>query len=223
METIQVLPIRVRVTAILRKALLSGEYRPGEELSLTDMAAKLGVSRTPVREAFQSLAAEGLLELRMNRGAIVTGIDEKFIRDHFEVRILLEGEAAARAAGSHMDTGELTALQQWAREHQSTMSEQEYQSYNQQFHTAIWKAADNAKLFQLLSSLWNGPSSATQQRDRAHEALSIQEHREILEWIVQHREKEARAAMEGHISRSMGNILFCFRQTRETDGEEKDQ
>ena len=61
METIQVLPIRVRVTAILRKALLSGEYRPGEELSLTDVAAKLGVSRTPVREAFQSLAAEGLL------------------------------------------------------------------------------------------------------------------------------------------------------------------
>ena len=44
METIQVLPIRVRVTAVLRKALLSGEYQPGEELSLTEMAAKLGVS-----------------------------------------------------------------------------------------------------------------------------------------------------------------------------------
>ena len=57
METIQVLPIRVRVTSVLRKALLAGEYRPGEELSLTETAAKLGVSRTPVREAFQSLAA----------------------------------------------------------------------------------------------------------------------------------------------------------------------
>ena len=142
METIQVLPIRVRVTAVLRKALLSGEYQPGEELSLTEMAAKLGVSRTPVREAFQSLAAEGLLELRMNRGAIVTGIDEKFIQDHFQVRILLEGEAAARAAGNAMDTRELTALQQWAQDHRDTMSEQEYQDYNQQFHTAIWRAAE---------------------------------------------------------------------------------
>lgn len=221
METIQVLPIRVRVTAVLRKALLSGEYQPGEELSLTEMAAKLGVSRTPVREAFQSLAAEGLLELRMNRGAIVTGIDEKFIQDHFQVRILLEGEAAARAAENAMDTRELTALQQWAQDHRDTMSEQEYQDYNQQFHTAIWRAADNGKLFQLLTSLWNGPSSATQQRDREHEALSIQEHRQILEWIDQSREERARAAMEGHISRSMGNILFRFRQTRKTAGGER--
>ena len=221
METIQVLPIRVRVTAILRKALLSGEYRPGEELSLTDVAAKLGVSRTPVREAFQSLAAEGLLELRMNRGAIVTGIDEKFIQDHFEVRILLEAEAAARAARLQMDTGELAALQQWALESQSAMSEQEYQSYNQQFHTAIWKAADNNKLFQLLSSLWNGPSSATEQRDRGHEVRSIQEHRDILQCITEGAEEKARAAMEGHIRRSMGNILFRFRQSRETLGEEK--
>ena len=221
METIEVLPIRVRVTAILRKALLSGEYRPGEELSLTEVAAKLGVSRTPVREAFQSLASEGLLELRMNRGAIVTGIDEKFIRDHFEVRILLEAEAAARAARLQMNTGELASLQQWAVENQSTMDEQEYRSYNQQFHTAIWKAADNRKLFQLLSSLWNGPSTATQQRDQAHEALSIQEHREILRCIGEGSEEGAKAAMEGHIRRSMGNILLRFRQSREAVGEEK--
>ena len=220
METIQVLPIRIRVTAILRKALLSGEYRPGEELSLTDVAAKLGVSRTPVREAFQSLAEEGLLELRMNRGAIVTGIDEKFIRDHFEVRILLEAEAAARAAGAHMDTEALSTLQQWAWDNRSDMSEQEYQSYNQQFHTAIWRAADNNKLFHLLSSLWNGPSSATQQRDRAHEALSIQEHQEILRWITEGSAEKAREAMEGHISRSMGNILLRFHQSREA-AEEK--
>ena len=60
MEAIEVLPIRVRVTAILRKALMAGEYQPGEELSLTEVAAKLGVSRTPVREAFQTLAGEGL-------------------------------------------------------------------------------------------------------------------------------------------------------------------
>ena len=220
METIQVLPIRVRVTSVLRKALLAGEYRPGEELSLTETAATLGVSRTPVREAFQSLAAEGLLELRMNRGAIVTEINEKFIRDHFEVRILLEGEAVARAAGAHMDTGELMALQQWALEHEKQMTDQEYRDYNQKFHIALWKAADNAKLFRLLSSLWNGPSSATQQRDRAHEALSIQEHQEILRWITEGSAKKAREAMEGHISRSMRNILLRFRQSREA-AEEK--
>ena len=145
METIQVLPIRVRVTAILRKALLSGEYRPGE----------------------------------------------------------------------------LAALQQWAMGNRSAMNEQEYRSYNQQFHTALWKAADNQKLFQLLSSLWNGPSTATQQRDLAHEALSICEHQQILRCIKEGAAESAKAAMEAHIRRSMGNILLRFRQSRETLGEEK--
>ncbi len=102
MESMELLPARVRITAVLKKALFSGEYKSGDELSLTDIAAKLGVSRTPVREAFQALEAEGLIELRMNKGAIVKPIDEKYITDHYEMRILLESEAAARAAKNGM-------------------------------------------------------------------------------------------------------------------------
>ena len=61
----------------------------------------------PVREAFQELEGEGLITLRMNRGAVVNQIDRKFIRDIFEMRCLLEAEAAARAAQNGMETGEL--------------------------------------------------------------------------------------------------------------------
>ena len=53
------MPVRVQITAILRKALFSGEYKSGDELSLTETAERLGVSRTPVREAFQTLEDEG--------------------------------------------------------------------------------------------------------------------------------------------------------------------
>lgn len=70
---------------------------------MTDLAAKFNVSLTPVRVAFQILEQEGLLKLRMNRGAIVKGIDAKFIQDHFDMRILLEREAAFRAAQRGMD------------------------------------------------------------------------------------------------------------------------
>ena len=98
METLEVLPVRIRITSILRKAIYAGEYKSGDELSLTDVAARLGVSRTPVREAFQMLESEGLITLRMNRGAIVNTIDRKFVRDIFEMRILLESEAARKAA-----------------------------------------------------------------------------------------------------------------------------
>ena len=57
MESLELMPARVRITSILKKAIYSGEYKSGEELSLTDVAARLGVSRTPVREAFQPMAS----------------------------------------------------------------------------------------------------------------------------------------------------------------------
>lgn len=215
MEMIEVMPIRVRVTAILRKALLAGEFRPGEELSLTETAARLGVSRTPVREAFQALAAEGLLELRMNRGAIVVGIDEKFIRDHFELRVLLETEALRRAAQQQIDTTKLQKLQDWAELHQETMTEEEYRNYNQQFHERIWREADNQKLYDLLSSLWNGPSGGNVGRDPEHERLSIQEHRKMLAHVRRGDPEAAGRVMTEHIERSMENILRSFRAAQQ--------
>lgn len=213
MDTIEVLPIRVRITAILRKALLSGEFAPGEELSLSDTAARLGVSRTPVREAFQSLAAEGLLELRMNRGAIVTGIDEKFIRDHFEVRQLLEAEALAGAIRNRPPLRELEGIQAWAEEHQKTMTEEEYRDYNQRFHMALWEADGNKRLKALLMNLWNGPSAGKAGRDTAHEQISIREHRQMLECIRRGDIPGGKATMEQHIKRSMENILRSYQAT----------
>ena len=104
MESLKMMPARIRIASILKKAIYSGEYKSGDELSLTGVAEQLGISRTPVREAFQTLEAEGLITLRMNKGAIVNAIDRKFVRDNFEMRILLESEAAARAAQRGMDT-----------------------------------------------------------------------------------------------------------------------
>ena len=218
MEMIEVMPIRVRITAVLRKALLSGEFQPGQELSLTETAARLGVSRTPVREAFQSLAAEGLLELRMNRGAVVVGIDEKVIQDHFELRLLLETEAVRRAAMRRPDINALEKIQTWAEENRETMTEAEYRNYNQHFHDSLWRWADNQKLYGLLSSLWNGPSGGNVGRDPDHERLAIREHREILEHMHRGNTEAAAAVMTAHIVRSMNNILRSFRAANRKDG-----
>lgn len=218
MEMIEVMPIRVRITAVLRKALLSGEFQPGQELSLTETAARLGVSRTPVREAFQSLAAEGLLELRMNRGAVVVGIDEKVIQDHFELRLLLETEAVRRAAMRRPDITALEKIQTWAEENRETMTEAEYRNYNQHFHDSLWRWADNQKLYGLLSSLWNGPSGGNVGRDPEHERLAIREHREILEHMHRGNTEAAAAVMTAHIVRSMNNILRSFRASNRKDG-----
>ena len=122
MNQLSLMPIRVRIASELRKAIYSGEYKSGDELSLTDVAAQLGVSRTPVREAFQELESEGLITLRMNRGAVVNTIDRKFVRDIFEMRRLLESDAVARAAENRMETKQLLERLYDLRDHITEVS-----------------------------------------------------------------------------------------------------
>ena len=193
METLELMPVRVRITAILKKAIYSGEYKSGEELSLTKVASQLGVSRTPVREAFQTLAAEGLITLRMNKGAIVNQIDQKFIKDTFEMRILLESEAAARAAANGMDTSMLLKRLHAMERQTGQLNKKDYE------------------LKSYLLELWNGPSTGRSVSDEeSHFRQSTAEHICILRHIQAGQAEEAKKAMAGHISRSMNNILKAY-------------
>ena len=78
LRPIEMLPARERVASALRKAIMSQYFKKGEELSIDKVAAMLGVSATPVREAYQILSSEGLIKLRPNKGAIV--IDYKITK-----------------------------------------------------------------------------------------------------------------------------------------------
>ena len=212
MESMELLPARVRITAILKKALFSGEYKSGDELSLTDIAAKLGVSRTPVREAFQALEAEGLIELRMNKGAIVKPIDEKYITDHYEMRILLESEAAAQDATKGMpDADKLIERLMDTQKRMESLSTSEYEDLNFDVHSSIWTAADNMRLYKMLANLWNGPSIGFTSPKLDHYIKSTQEHIDILTSIRNHDARKARKEMELHTERSMNNILKNFK------------
>lgn len=211
MESMEIMPTRVRVASILKKALFSGEYKSGDELSLTEIAGKLGISRTPVREAFQQLESEGLIELRMNKGAIVKPIDEKYIRDHYEMRILLESEAAFRAAKNGMpDVDSLLLRLNSIRPAIASISNQDYESLNLDVHSSIWKAADNDRLYKFLSMLWNGPSIGYLNPKLDHYTKSTDEHIAILEAIKAQDAEKAKKMMEIHIERSMDNILDSF-------------
>ena len=211
METLEMIPVRIRITAILRKAIYSGEYKSGDELSLTDIAARLGVSRTPVREAFQLLESEGLITLRMNKGAIVNTIDRKFVQDIFEMRILLEAEAARRAAENGMDTEKLLRRLNSMQKHLDDLNVPDYEALNQEIHETIWQAADNHQLKGYLLELWNGPSVGRGENAAAHHyQASTAEHIAILEAIRDGQPKKAKQAMQRHITRSMENMLSHY-------------
>jgi len=237
MESIELMPTRVKVTSILKKAIYAGEYKSGEELSLTGVAAQLGISRTPVREAFQSLAAEGLITLRMNRGAVVNSIDRKFVKDCFDVRILMESEAAARAACNGMDVSGLLERLERLRlllsaddarnadpdkggNNSSSMTassmnpesyRKEYEDLNQDIHMSLWNAADNQRLKSYLMELWNGPSVGLSMSERLqHYRLSTDEHIAILQAVRDLQPQLARQAMAQHITRSRDNIMKYY-------------
>lgn len=211
MESIELMPVRVRIASILKKAIYCGEYKAGDELSLTDIAAQLGVSRTPVREAFQQLSSEGLITLRMNRGAVVNLIGRKFIEDCFEVRILLEAETAAKAAMSGMETDSLLSRAMLCSEQIDTVSKEIYEELNQDIHMAIWNAAGNEKMKSYLLELWNGPSTGhSLPQIRQHYKDSASEHIRILEAIRDRDAQRAREEMASHISRSRDNIVPLY-------------
>lgn len=211
MEQYNPIPLRTKIASVIRKAILSGEYKSGMELSLTDVAQQMGVSRTPVREAFQSLDADGLITLRMNKGAIVNTIDRKFITDHYEMRILLEGEAAFRAARKGMDVSLLLAECKNMRQKLLQENSEGYEELNQRIHISIWSAANNDRLYNSLMSLWNGPSIGRDTNSIDHQFLSNAEHIDVLEYIQYHDGEMARKIMQRHIERSMENILRGYR------------
>ena len=214
LETLELLPVRIKITSILRKAIYAGEYKSGDELNLTDIAAQLGVSRTPVREAFQVLESEGLITLRMNKGAIVNTIDRKFIRDIFEMRMLLESQAAYLAAENGMEEEKLGKLLERLyhfRDHLDTLNVPEYVALNQAIHQAIWQTADNHQLTNYLLELWNGPSVGHGENAAEHHyQASTFEHIAVLESIRDGQKEEAKKAMLRHIGRSMENMLSQY-------------
>src|ERR1700738_2173034 len=94
------LPLRARIHARLRTAILSGELAPGTPVIEAELAGRLGASRTPVREALRRLEAEGLLEPRGLRGSVVRALRSDEVECVFEIREALESLAARRAARS---------------------------------------------------------------------------------------------------------------------------
>ena len=103
--------LRGRVFHRLREDILSGKYKENDELKEVAIGEELGVSRTPVREAFRQLELEGLIQIVPNKGAYVTGITEKDVRDIYMIRSLLEG-LCARWATEHITPEQMAEMEE---------------------------------------------------------------------------------------------------------------
>ncbi len=147
-ETKEKYTLRGRVFHQIRDDILSGKYKDREELKEVAIGEELGVSRTPVREAFRQLELEGLIEIIPNKGAYVTGITVKDVQDIYAIRALLEG-LAARWACEHITHEQVEILEEniyLAKFHAAKGHNEQLAELDNQFHDVLYTACNSKML-----------------------------------------------------------------------------
>jgi DNA-binding GntR family transcriptional regulator len=189
----------------IRENIATGAYAPGKWLPEPMVAASLGLSRTPVREALRMLAAEGSIELIHNRGARVTAWKAADIEEVYRLRALLEGHGAALAArcASPNLVDEIRALQtryeaSMASDDSSTRSTAQC---NNDFHAAVRSASGSPRLATLLDVISSTPlvTQALQRYTEDDRRRSVVQHRDIITAIQNRDDGLAESAMRSHI------------------------
>jgi len=145
------LPSRtVAVHEAIKHAILTGELKPGRPLVETDLAAVLGVSKTPVREALKTLAGAGLVTMHPYKGAVVRTVDDEQARHIYDLRLLLEPEALGRA---------VDAVHDWRPAHDAlaradaSKDQAERSLANRDFHHELYAGCGNPLLVRMLDDL----------------------------------------------------------------------
>lgn len=190
----------------IRSLIVNGKLETGFRLREGELAEQLGVSRTPVREALRQLAAEGLVEVRPNRGAVVGSLSSSALEEVAEARASLEGAAAHRAA-SRIGEPDLTRMESLDRQMwdltRSGRDEDldELAALNRQFHEIVSEAAQSPSLIALLRSINYVPLVRRTFRYYPEEALlrSMSSHRELIAALRAGNGAWAEAVMRAHI------------------------
>lgn len=149
------LPLRDVVFNTLRQAILRGELKPGERLMEIALSNRLGVSRTPVREAIRMLELEGLVIMIPRKGAQVAQITEQDMTDVLEVRLGLE-ELAVRFACERITDEELEKLGEAVQEFEKSITNADLSALAEadvKFHEIIYQATHNQRLVQIINNI----------------------------------------------------------------------
>ena len=199
---------RERVVDALRAAMIAGELRPGEVYSAPTLAARFGVSATPVREAMLDLAKEGLVDTVPNKGFRVTAVSEKQLDEYTHIRALIEIPTVVGLAGT-ADPVSLEALRPAAREivHAAVAGDLiAYVEADTRFHLGLLALAGNAHLVEVVGDL-RGRSrlyGLTALVKAGRLLASAQEHLELLDALLDRDKAAVRDIMTRHLGHVRG-------------------
>ena len=180
-----------------------GEYHPGDRLKAEEVATAIGMSRMPVREAFRRLAAEGLLSMRPNRGAVVAVLTRDDIQEIFEIRAVLEG-LAIRLATPNVDDealSNLSVLLDWMQRAMNAANLEEWLTRHRQFHEYLCSLSQRPRLLHQISGLHTAVEPYVRMWFvHIQRPLSVRsEHEEVIAAIRSSDADRAEAVMKNHI------------------------
>lgn len=190
----------VEVAELLRERIFAQALPPGSWIDELKLSEEYGISRTPLREALKVLAAEGLVTMKLRRGAYVTEVSERDLSDVYHLLALLESDAAAVVAERATDE-QLRELQALHQDLENAAGERElFFTVNEAFHRRLLEVADNRWRDQMVNDL-----RKVMKLNRHHSLLksgrlqeSLAEHRLLVEALLQRNSKLAAQRMQAH-------------------------
>ena len=218
------MPLRDVVFQTLRQAILKGELEPGERLMEVQLAERLGVSRTPIREAIRKLELEGLVLMIPRKGAEVAKISEHNLRDVLEVRRSLE-ELAIDLACQRMTPEELESLKETEDLFARAIKEGDAMKIAQtdeRYHEIIYNSTKNQKLVQVLNNLREQMYRYRLEyiKDADKRQILLIEHGQIIKALELRHVQEAKIAVREHIDNQEITILKNLHE-QENDAQKK--
>lgn len=208
-------PLKHKAYEYVLEKILSGALNPGERLSEVSMAREIGISPTPLREAYRQLASEGFVRYVPNSGTYVRGLDEREARELYETREALESYCAGKAA-LNMNSENISLLEEClekqfsiardlqasGREKLSTRDEVEYMKADVRFHFIILDSADNSIITKTMREchvLGRLLSFNSHKHTLRQVATTLRHHSGIIKHIRERNALKAESRMRGHI------------------------
>ena len=200
----EVKPLRDRIVASIRDSIIAGKIKPGERLLEPDVAKMLGVSRTPLREAFLQLEAEDFVRVTPRRGAVVSELSVKDAEEIYVVKSALESLAARLASALMTDeiVDKLVSVND-QMEKKAKVKEPDYRALldlNSMFHRIIVETTKNEKLMQIVNHLRNQTLryNFIYLSVLSHLEESIKEHRQIIDALCRRDGAAVEILMKNH-------------------------
>ncbi|AJG40367.1 GntR family transcriptional regulator [Thermotoga sp. RQ7] len=197
MKKIEVDLVRTKVYNLLKEMILNHELKLGEKLNVRELSEKLGISFTPVRDALLQLATEGLVKVVPRVGFFVTDVDERFIRETIETRIMMEVFCLENYFERIASSEELLKIKEEIENVESSLKRDLFDDADERLHKLFIKASGNDLIISLYEKIWDRIDLVRHLNERY--IVSNREHKELIESILRGDKEGAVEKLKEHL------------------------